>query len=127
MKVVSKEVRITVVCEKCASFGIVRGTCHRCNGTGVHKKTIKWHKAIPITIDRIDRCPHDIPVGCGYSEEEIIRERGSLRYWIDAVSYYAEAEQLIHFTVQDAENECRRRNIAQLGKDVTDFLEKKLR
>lgn len=120
-----KEMRIVVVCEQCATAGIVRCTCRRCNGTGVHKKTIKWHYPKEVQIVKIDRVPYDMPEGYGYSKEELERERDQLRYWTSEVCYYSEHGKHVHFTLHDAERECRRRNIAQIGKNATLFLERK--
>ena len=87
---------IMVPCEVCAARGVIYAECGKCGGKGIHKKTIyPWRVAkrteIVIKIDRDSKTT-------------------GLRYWTSSTEYFAEENKIAHFTKEDAEAECARRN-----------------
>ena len=84
-----------IVCEDCFTNGKVNENCKRCNGEGTYQDTkLKWFVSNElISIIKIDRC-----------------KTGDLRYWINKNHTYGESQKLLHFTKEDAFNECERRN-----------------
>lgn len=101
------EQRITIPCEFCLKKGIVDMKCPKCGGKGTHKKTIKIWKVMPRTelVLKINRASKDYSFA-----GRIIVSEGELRYWVSESDYFAESDRLLHFTYQDAEQECKRRN-----------------
>ena len=90
-----QDYKIKVVCNKCYHNGQVDEKCSECGGKGIHNKTKqKWDVSKKlVSIDKIDR-----------------DEDGELRYWKDKDSFFYEMDRLLHFSYQDALNECKRRN-----------------
>jgi len=90
-----QDYKIKVVCNKCYHNGQVDEKCSECGGKGVHNKTKqKWEVSKKlVSIDKIDR-----------------DEDGELRYWEDKDSFFYEMDKYLHFSYQDANNECKRRN-----------------
>jgi len=90
-----QDYKIKVVCNRCYKNGQVDEKCSECDGKGIHNKTKqKWevNKKL-VSIDKIDR-----------------DEDGELRYWKDKDSFFYEMDKYLHFSYQDALNECKRRN-----------------
>lgn len=87
---------VTVPCALCADKGIVDKSCNRCNGKGVHKRTIRPFRISrrTETIIKIDRDS----------------KTSNLRYWTSSTEYFPEEQKLVHFTEEDAKEECTRRN-----------------
>ena len=96
-----QDYKIKVVCNKCYNNGQVDEKCSQCGGKGVHNKTKqKWEVSEKlVSIDKIDR-----------------DEDGELRYWKDKDSFFYEMDKYLHFSYQDALNECKRRNNVILKK-----------
>ena len=94
-RIKKKNETIKVPCERCVQEGIVIPNCHKCNGQGVHNKTIQPYviSKHTETVEKIDR-----------------DEEGNLRYWVDKSTYYKEESKLLHFTKDDAQNECDKLN-----------------
>ena len=90
-----QDYKIKVVCNKCYNNGQVDEKCSQCGGKGVHNKTKqKWEVSEKlVSIDKIDR-----------------DEDGELRYWEDKSCFFNEMDKYLHFSYQDALNECKRRN-----------------
>ena len=90
-----QDYRIKVVCNKCYKNGQVDEKCSECGGKGIHNKTKqKWEVSKKlVSIDKIDR-----------------DKDGELRYWKDKDSFFYEMDRLLHFSYQDAKNECKRIN-----------------
>ena len=90
-----QDYKIKVVCNKCYHNGQVDEKCSECGGKGIHNKTKqKWEVSKKlVSIDKIDR-----------------DEDGELRYWEDKDSFFYEMDKYLHFSYQDANNECKRRN-----------------
>ena len=90
-----QDYKIKVVCNKCYKNGQVDEKCSECGGKGIHNKTKqKWEVSKKlVSIDKIDR-----------------DEDGELRYWEDKDSFFYEMDKYLHFSYQDAKNECKRRN-----------------
>jgi len=94
-----------VVCGRCYKLGEVNEECPECGGKGVHKKTNKqWvvnkHPVIIVKIDRTEDGKY-------------------FRFWTDMSNYYKaysvnkeypDGIAYIHFTLDDASNECKRLN-----------------
>lgn len=100
---------VTVPCSLCADKGIIDQSCNRCNGKGVHKRTIHPYRICrrTVTIIKIDRDS----------------KTSNLRYWTSSSEYFPEEQKLVHFTEEDAQEECKRRNKV-LGLDaILDILE----
>lgn len=97
--------KIIVPCEDCSKLGYVKSSCQKCNGRGVHKKTIMFWTVKKGT-ESIINIDHD--------------SEGNLRYWIASDTFFYEKDRYVFFTLKDAENECKKRNIEE-GVDV--FLE----
>ena len=96
-----QDYKIKVVCNKCYKNGQVDEKCSECGGKGIHNKTKqKWevNKKL-VSIDKIDR-----------------DEDGELRYWGGKDSFFYEMDKYLHFSYQDALNECKRRNNVILKK-----------
>lgn len=110
-----EEVRIKVPCSRCAEKGIVDKTCNKCGGKGVHHKTILVWKVAPktVTVDKIDRSSKN-----SYYHGTQTTYEGGLRYWTGMSEFYNEENKRLHFTKEDAQKECNRRNsdIAELLK-----------
>jgi len=96
-----QDYKIKVVCNKCYNNGQVDEKCSQCGGKGVHNKTKqKWEVSEKlVSIDKIDR-----------------DEDGELRYWEDKSCFFNEMDKYLHFSYQDALNECKRRNNVILKK-----------
>ena len=90
-----QDYRIKVVCNKCYKNGQVDEKCSECGGKGIHNKTKqKWEVSKKlVSIDKIDR-----------------DKDGELRYWEDKSCFFYEMDKYLHFSYQDAKNECKRRN-----------------
>ena len=90
-----QDYKIKVVCNKCYKNGQVDEKCSQCGGKGVHNKTKqKWEISKKlVSINKIDR-----------------DEDGELRYWEDKSCFFNEMDKYLHFSYQDAKNECKRRN-----------------
>jgi len=90
-----QDYKIKVVCNKCYKNGQVDDKCSECGGKGIHNKTKqKWEVSKKlVSIDKIDR-----------------NEDGELRYWEDKNCFFNEMDRLLHFSYQDAKNECKRRS-----------------
>lgn len=114
-KIKPEEIKIKVPCNSCTHKGIVDKNCPKCGGKGVHNKTIKVYKVAKhaVNIVRIDRASKD-----SYYKEELLTSEGELRYWEDFSNYYSEHTKLLHFTKEDAREECDRRN-----KDIQHILD----
>ena len=112
-----EEVRIKVPCEWCAKKGIVDKSCNRCGGKGVHNKIILVWKVArkTVTVNEIDRSPKN-----SYYHGTQTTYEGGLRYWTSMSEFYNEEDKHLHFTKEDAQKECDRRNndIAELLKVV---------
>lgn len=89
-----------IVCDHCQKKGFVDPSCNNCGGKGTRNKTINvWdvckRKEDVIRIDRENKDGSD---------------SGSLRYWTSSCDFYREQSKLLHFTYNDAKNECNLRN-----------------
>lgn len=99
-----------IVCDHCQKKGFVDQSCNNCGGKGTRNKTINvWdvckRKEDVIRIDREDK-------------ESLVK--GDLRYWTGACDFYREQSKLLHFTYNDAKNECNLRN-----KDIQHIIDNK--
>ena len=94
-KITPTTTKIKVTCQKCTGIGIVDDNCKYCGGKGTHYKTLAFWKIAskPVIIEKINRS-----------------KNGELRYWGDSSSFFAEDGKYLHFTKEDAEKECNRRN-----------------
>ena len=103
-KIREEDVKITVPCEYCSTKGFVNKNCSRCGGHGKYKKTIKAWKVAPktVTVEKINRT--------GVTEAGYLGYVGDLRYWISNHICYSEKEKILHFTKDDAQGECDKRN-----------------
>ena len=87
---------VMVPCSLCAERGVIAADCGKCGGKGVHKKTIHPYRICrrTVTIIKIDRDS----------------KTSNLRYWTSSSEYFPEERKLVHFTEEDAQEECTRRN-----------------
>lgn len=99
---------IKVTCKFCTRNGIVNKNCKTCNGDGIHNKVTIFRKVETIKIKKIKRCKKDIYLWKTMKEESRI---GELLYYIDDVKFYSERSKKIHFTFDDAQDECNRLNM----------------
>ena len=100
---------VMVPCEVCVARGIVSAECGKCGGKGIHKRTIyPWRVAKKTeTVIKIDRDSRT----------------AGLRYWTSSTEYFAEENKIAHFTKEDAEDECARRNKAMGLETILSTLE----
>lgn len=113
-KIRQEEMKIKIPCERCMNSGIVDRSCQKCGGNGVHNKTIKVWKVAPktVTIEDIDRASKD-----SFYKGTQTSYEGGLRYWINMGEFYNEEDKYLHFSKEDAQEECDKRN-----KDIADIL-----
>lgn len=106
-KIRLENMTIKVPCERCAGRGIVDYGCHKCGGNGVHKKTINVWKVSPKKeeIVKIDRSSKD-----SFYASTQTSYKGGLRYWTGLSEFYNEEDKYLHFTKEDAQQECDARN-----------------
>ncbi len=102
-----EEMKIKVPCERCLEKGIIDCTCSRCGSKGVHSKTIKvWKVASKtVTVEKIDRSSSD-----NFYKGVQTSYKNGLRYWTGHSDFYNEANMYLHFTRNDAQKECNKRN-----------------
>lgn len=123
MYLVSKEEKgILEPCPYCSSLGMVAADCQACNGKGVRVKRIKWHVPKKIDVVKIDR--NSEPVTQVTRDGGAVTIIGALRYWIDEENYYGEPQMLVHFTKEDAKEECFKLNRRAFGLPLTTYLMK---
>lgn len=122
-----KDVKVKVPCESCYKKGIVDVRCPKCAGIGTHKKTVKaWAVTKKKeTVVAINRAEED-----AFYKGVQIQHKGELRYWINTSEFYQETEKVLHFSENDAQKECDRRNekiagILKVAKSNGDHGEKK--
>lgn len=113
-KIKEEEVTIKVPCEACYKKGMVVHDCHKCGGKGVHNKTIKVWKVArkTVTIEEINRGKSD-----QFYHGKQTSYDGGLQYWTGDSEFYNENDLYLHFTKEDAQRECDKRN-----KDISDIL-----
>lgn len=88
------DTRVRTVCKECYKRGLIGSYCDNCDGKGWVFKHGHWAvQERPINIVCIDR-----------------DESGELRYWEDDSNHYLESQKLLHFSRDDAAEECKRRN-----------------
>lgn len=93
--------KIKVVCDKCSQKGYIDKNCYSCHGKGIHNKTFMvWKiKEKKVIIDKINRDS----------------KTKQLKYWTDLSCFYIDEDRLIHFTINDANKECHKRNVQKYG------------
>ena len=103
-----EDLKIKVPCERCAKNGIVNKECYLCGGNGVRSKTIKVWKVAPgtVVVEAINRASSD-----EYYKDIQVSYKGGLRYWISSSECFNEENKLLHFNIDDAQEECDRRNV----------------
>lgn len=113
-KIKEEEVTIKVPCEACYKKGMVVYDCHKCGGKGIHNKTIKVWKVArkTVTMEKINRGKSDQL----YHGKQTSYD-GGLQYWTGDSEFYNENDLYLHFTKEDAQKECDKRN-----KDISDVL-----
>lgn len=106
-KIRLENITIKVPCERCAGKGIVDYGCHKCGGNGIHKKTINVWKVAPRKekVVKIDRSSKD-----NFYSGTQTSYKGGLRYWTSLSEFYNEEDKYLHFTKEDAQQECDARN-----------------
>ena len=106
-KIREEDMKIQVPCERCLEKGIIDHTCSKCGGKGVHSKTIKVWKVAPktVTVEKIDRSDVDKFYGSFQTSY-----KNGLRYWTSLNDYYNEVNMFLHFTKDEAQKECDKRN-----------------
>lgn len=102
-----EEMKFKVPCESCLEKGMVDGTCPKCGGKGIHSKTIKVWKVAPktVTVEKIDRSSSD-----SFYKGVQTSYKNGLRYWTGQNDFYNDAEMYMHFTKNEAQKECNKRN-----------------
>lgn len=123
-KITKKGAKLTVVCENCHERGFVSKKCHMCGGHGFRKRTVDyWYVSKHLeNIEKIDRAKFQSEY-CG----QILCEQGELRYWSSANEFFAESSKLLHFSYDDAESECFRRNVKNLPYGAITEIERQMR
>lgn len=113
-KIREEEVTIKVPCESCYKKGMVVHDCHKCGGKGVHNKTIKVWKVArkTVIVEKIRRGGSD-----QFYHGKQTSYDGGLQYWTGNSEFYNEHDLYLHFTKEDAQKECDKRN-----KDISDIL-----
>ena len=108
-KIRDEETKIKVPCERCLEKGIIDHTCAKCGGKGVHSKTIKVWKVAPktVTVEKIDRSSGD-----NFYKGTQTSYKDGLRYWTSCYEFYNEADMYLHFTQNEAQKECDKRNVS---------------
>ena len=103
-----EEMKIKVPCERCLDKGIINRICSKCGGKGVHSKTIKIWKVAPrtVAVEKIDRSSSD-----NFYKSVQTSYKNGLRYWTGQYDFYNEADMYLHFTRNEAQKECDRRNV----------------
>ncbi|WP_313069901.1 hypothetical protein [Lacrimispora sp.] len=102
-----EEMKIQIPCERCLAKGIIDRTCSKCGGKGVHNKTIKAWEVAPktVTVEKIDRSSND-----NFFRGIQTSYKNGLRYWTSHYDFYNEADMYLHFTMNEAQRECDKRN-----------------
>ena len=113
-KIRLEDMKIKVPCEWCLKKGIIDKGCNKCGGNGVHSKTIKAWKVAPrtVTVYDINRSSKN-----NYYHGIQTSYEGGLRYWIGVSEFFNEEDRYLHFSKDDAQKECDKRNV-----DVADVL-----
>lgn len=113
-KIREEEITIKVPCESCYEKGMVVHDCHKCGGKGIHNKTIKVWKVArkTVTIEKISRGGSN-----QFYHGKQTSYDGGLQYWTGSSEFYNEHDLYLHFTKEDAQKECDKRN-----RDISDIL-----
>lgn len=80
-------------CGRCTEKGYVDLKCTACGGKGVRFSTTSLWTIEKVEIVKINRL-----------------KSGVLAFWVDNSTLYTEDAKLLHFTYEDAQRECDKRN-----------------
>lgn len=106
-KIYQENIEIIVPCERCIKGGNKNESCSKCGGIGVYNSSINIWKIdpVPVMITDIDRASKN-----RYYKGKQVCYEGGLRYWAGVGDFFNEGDKYLHFTREDAQDECDRRN-----------------
>lgn len=118
-KIREEDMKIQIPCDRCLEKGIIDRICSKCGGKGLHNKTIKVWNIAPktVTVEAISRGTKD-----PFHRNIQTSFTDGLRYWTSSSEFYNEADLYLHFTKDDAQRECDKRN--ESIKDVLNIYKK---